>query len=69
MPARRESKPETLLTVQQAAELLGVSAPTLRRWDATGQFKARRHPINGYRQYRVREVMRLRRRIEAGVAA
>ena len=69
MASRGTMKPPALLTVRQAAALLGVSAPTLRRWDASGHFKARRHPINGYRLYRAGAVLRLRRRIEAGVAA
>lgn len=57
-------KPAALLTVREAAALLGVSAPTLRRWDALGKFKARRHPINGYRLYREADVLHLRERIE-----
>lgn len=54
---RRE---EVLLTVKQAAAMLGVSIVTLRRWDDTGKFPARRHPINGYRLYREHDVRRLR---------
>jgi excisionase family DNA binding protein len=49
-----------LLTIREVAHLLGVSLPTLRRWDAKGKFRARRHPINGYRMYSRREVLRLR---------
>lgn len=69
MPNRRTKKVTGLLTVNEAADLLGVSAPTLRRWDALGKFKARRHPINGYRLYREGDVRKLRKRIEMGVAA
>ena len=40
------------LTVGEAADLLGVSASTLRYWDQTGKFKPGcRHPMNGYRLY------------------
>ncbi len=39
------------LTVGEAAELLGVSKDTLRRWDRAGKLEARRHPITGYRLY------------------
>jgi DNA-binding transcriptional MerR regulator len=46
-----------------------VSLPTLRRWDALGKFKARRHPINKYRLYREDAVLRLRAKIERGAAA
>ncbi len=64
----RTKKRPVLLTVHEAADLLGVSAPTLRRWDALGKFKARRHPLNRYRMYVEAEVLRLRERIERGVA-
>jgi len=40
------------LTVQQAAKYLGVSAGTLRRWDAEGKLKSVRHPGNDYRYYK-----------------
>jgi excisionase family DNA binding protein len=55
-----------LLTIKDAAELLGVCEMTLRRWDAAGKFKARRHPLNGYRLYRRQDVERLRKRILEG---
>jgi DNA (cytosine-5)-methyltransferase 1 len=40
------------LTISEAAELLGVSAWTLRNWDRTGKLKPHRHPVNRYRLYR-----------------
>ncbi len=43
-------------TISQAAELLGVSKETLRRWDKTGRFKSQRHPINNYRIYSADQV-------------
>lgn len=58
--------PSPLLTIAQTATMLGVSAATLRRWDASGKFKARRHPLNGYRLYPRAEVIRLKRAIESG---
>jgi DNA-binding transcriptional MerR regulator len=58
-----------LLTIKAAAEILGVAEVTLRRWDAAGKFRARRHPMNGYRLYAERDVLRLRGRICAGRAA
>ncbi len=65
------SKPDkqSMLTISEAAELLRVSQVTLRRWDASGRFKARRHPINDYRMYPRTEVERLRKQIEQGVDA
>jgi len=40
-----------LLTVKEAAALLGVSPQTLRRWDKSGKLRPMRHPISGYRLY------------------
>lgn len=47
-----EPATEDYLTVQDAATYLGVSAQTLRRWDATGKLRPVRHPVSGYRFYR-----------------
>jgi excisionase family DNA binding protein len=58
-----------LLTISQAAEVLGVSEVTLRRWDASGKFKARRNPMSNYRVYDERDVLRLRDRLLTGTAA
>jgi len=63
VPSGRDVEPAELLTIREAAELLGVSVPTLRRWDAAGKFPARRHPMNGYRMYARKEVLQLRARI------
>jgi excisionase family DNA binding protein len=57
-----------LVTISEAAELLGVSMPTLRRWDEAGKFKARRHPMNRYRMYRRADVLKLRASIARGAA-
>lgn len=71
MPRRRgrEASPADLITIAEAARLLGVSQPTLRRWDELGKFAARRHPINAYRMYLRDEVMKLRKRIVDGERA
>jgi DNA-binding transcriptional MerR regulator len=61
--------PPKLLTIKRAADVLGVAEATLRRWDASGKFKARRHPMNNYRVYAEKDVLRLRREIETGKAA
>lgn len=47
------------LSVSQAAEMLGVSSETLRRWDKNGKFKSSRHPINNYRVYSEEQVIHL----------
>jgi excisionase family DNA binding protein len=58
-----------LLTIKEAAVVLGVAEATLRRWDAAGKFRARRHPMNNYRVYAEKDVIRLRDRIWTGRAA
>src|ERR1700730_2946872 len=40
------------LPLAQAAEYVGVSRDTLRRWDATNKLKSVRRPGSGYRFYR-----------------
>jgi type I restriction enzyme M protein len=52
---------EKLVTVKDAAGILGVSAATLRNWDRSGRLKARRHPINSYRMYPLKEVLALQK--------
>lgn len=66
MAARDE--PGEVLTIKAAAEVLGVSEQTLRRWDKAGKLRAKRHPMNGYRLYPRREVLELRRQILSGIA-
>jgi len=66
---KNEIAPGDLLTIREAADLLGVSIPTLRCWDEPGKFKARRHPINGYRMYAKADVLKLRKKIVEGKAA
>ena len=39
------------LSVGQAAEYLGVSKDTLRRWDRSGKLTAHRHPVTHFRLY------------------
>jgi excisionase family DNA binding protein len=53
-----------VVTIKEAAAVLGVSEVTLRRWDEAGKFKARRHPINGYRLYSRASVEQLRADIQ-----
>jgi excisionase family DNA binding protein len=57
------SKLSDFLTVGEAAEHLGVSRDSLRRWDRSGKLKARRHPITGYRLYLRDDLDRLLRRL------
>jgi excisionase family DNA binding protein len=52
------AKVDDYLTVGEAAQLLGVSKDTLRRWDRARKLCAHRHPITGYRLYMRRELER-----------
>ena len=45
------AKLSDFLTVGEAAEHLGVSRDSLRRWDRAGTLRARRHPITRFRLY------------------
>ena len=69
MSRRKQPDLADLITIAEAAKLLGVSLPTLRRWDGSGKFPARRHPMNSYRMYARDDVMRLRKKIIAGERA
>ncbi|MBD3351396.1 MAG: MerR family DNA-binding transcriptional regulator [Candidatus Lokiarchaeota archaeon] len=44
-----------MLTISQAAAQIGVSAPTLRRWDRNGTFQAYRTAGN-HRRYNLAEI-------------
>ena len=46
-----ESTPKKLLSIKEAAAMLGVSPLTLRNWDNNGKLEASRHPLNNYRVY------------------
>jgi site-specific DNA-methyltransferase (adenine-specific) len=54
------------ITIKEAAETLGVSRDTLRRWDKAGKIKTKRHPINNFRIYDPAEVEALRKAILEG---
>ena len=44
------------LRIKQAADFIGVKTLTLRNWDKKGKLMAYRHPVNGYRLYRVADL-------------
>lgn len=60
----RPSERDDLLTIGEAASLLGVSVSTLRNWDRAKKLTARRHPINGYRLYHRSELLSLIQKIK-----
>ncbi len=54
------------LTIKQAAQLLGVTALTLRNWDKNGKLPTSRHPMSNYRIYKSDAIEKLVRDIESG---
>jgi DNA repair protein RadD len=48
------------LTVAEAAQYVGVSAATMRRWDHSGALRAVRRPGSRYRYYRIADLERFR---------
>ena len=55
---------QEFLLVKQTAEVLGVSANTVRAWASTGKLQEYRHPVNNYRLFRRNEVEDLLEQIE-----
>lgn len=47
-----DNREDEFMAIHEAAEYLGVSTQTLRRWDASGKLSPVRHPASGYRHYR-----------------
>ena len=52
------------LRISQAAEYLGVSPNTLRNWENAGKVEAVRHPVNGYRLFKRKDLDALLRQVE-----
>ncbi|MFA6405081.1 MAG: MerR family DNA-binding transcriptional regulator [Candidatus Paceibacterota bacterium] len=48
-----------LISIKDAAKMLGVSSLTLRNWDKNGKLPAYRHPMNNYRVYKVEDINKL----------
>jgi DNA-binding transcriptional MerR regulator len=57
---------EIYFSIKEAAAILGVTPLTLRNWDRSGKFKAKRHPMNNYRVYPKSALERLIDDIETG---
>lgn len=53
--------------IKEAAELLGVSQNTLRNWGRAGKIAEHRHPVNGYRLYKMSDLEAMLRQIEQSV--
>ena len=52
------------LRVAEAAEYLGVSPNTLRNWENASKIAAHRHPVNGYRLFKKKELDALLKRLQ-----
>lgn len=50
--------------VNQAAEVLGVSANTVRSWAASGKLQEYRHPVNNYRLFKKDDIETLLSQIQ-----
>jgi DNA (cytosine-5)-methyltransferase 1 len=55
-----------LISIKEAAEMLGVSKLTLRNWDRDGKLSAFRHPINNYRVYQLEDIEKIINQIKSG---
>lgn len=53
------SSESKIVTIKEAAKMLGVTPLTLRNWDNNGKLKALRHPLNNYRVYKRADIERL----------
>jgi DNA repair protein RadD len=56
---------DATLSVGDAADYLGVSIQTLRRWDSSGKLKSTRHPVSQYRYYTLADLEPFRTRLLA----
>jgi MerR family copper efflux transcriptional regulator len=50
------TKLSDFLRISEAAEYLGVASNTLRNWENAGKIVAHRHPVNGYRLFKQKEL-------------
>jgi excisionase family DNA binding protein len=58
-------KEKKYITVNEAAEMLGVTPLTLRNWDKNGKLVALRNPLNNYRVYKKTDIDFLLRKMES----
>jgi excisionase family DNA binding protein len=54
--AMKTTKLTEYLKTADAAEFLGVSQNTLRKWAAQGSIPMQRNPVNGYRLFRRKDL-------------
>jgi excisionase family DNA binding protein len=51
------------MTIGEAAEFLGVTEMTLRRWDKAGKLKCYRNPVSNYRLYNISDLERFLKKV------
>jgi DNA (cytosine-5)-methyltransferase 1 len=56
--------PKKYLTVNEVANIFGITPLTVRNWDKKGSLAAYRNPVNNYRMYKIEDVEVLMRKIE-----
>ena len=56
------------LRVQEAVDLLGVCANTVRAWGAEGKIPEYRHPVNKYRLFKRVDLEKIIRKLERSVS-
>lgn len=54
------------LRIAEAAEYVGVSPNTLRNWGNAGKIAAHRHPVNGYRLFKKKDLDALLIQLQEG---
>lgn len=47
------------LSIGETAKILGVSVPTLRRWDKSGKFKSSHRTLGDHRRFSIRDIENL----------
>jgi DNA (cytosine-5)-methyltransferase 1 len=67
-PSRAMSIRSTFVTVNQAAEILGVAPNTIRAWGAARKIPEYRHPLNGYRLYKRADLADVIQQLERSVS-
>lgn len=59
--------PKKYLSVNEVANIFGVTPLTVRNWDKKGRLAACRNPVNNYRLYKIEDVENLMKRIEGSL--
>ena len=60
---------DDFVLVKEAAGMLGVCVNTIRAWGASGKITEYRHPVNGYRMFKRKELEQIVRKMQEPVHA